>query len=225
MSQQTPKEAKLSKSEQAYQYLRRRIINLELKSGERIVISQVAKQLSISEIPVREALNRLESEGFVTAHRNSGFQVVSSSLAETAEKLEVLATLEMLAARKAAKGIEPEDVEAIQAIVNNMAKLVRSKDYLAYFHELKRFYLAMYKHSGNAALYRQLESLYYETGVLDVIYAMAPNWCESSLRKNTAIWKSVRERKPDLAAKQVYELKSKAYALVSEQIKHDLSIF
>ncbi len=46
--------------------------NLSYKAGDRLIISQIAKECQVSEIPVREALRRLESDGYVKMNVNQG---------------------------------------------------------------------------------------------------------------------------------------------------------
>ena len=58
-----------SKSEIVYDFLKLNILNGKLKSGERIAVSDVAKILGISGIPIREALTKLEAEGLFDAAR------------------------------------------------------------------------------------------------------------------------------------------------------------
>ena len=53
------------KSEVAYTWLRDAIIDGMLPGGERLVIDDLAVQLGISPIPIREALSQLQAEGFV----------------------------------------------------------------------------------------------------------------------------------------------------------------
>ena len=48
-----------------YEALRKDILGGKLKPGQKIIMSDVAKKFKLSEIPVREAIRRLESDGFV----------------------------------------------------------------------------------------------------------------------------------------------------------------
>ena len=59
--------------ERAYQALRRMAVNFEFKPGERLNETSLTKRLDISRTPLREALNRLVAEGFLTFSLGKGF--------------------------------------------------------------------------------------------------------------------------------------------------------
>ncbi|HWV76031.1 MAG TPA: GntR family transcriptional regulator, partial [Isoptericola sp.] len=65
----------MSKSQRAYAYLRERIEDGRFVPGYRLVLAQLAGELDMSVVPVREAIRRLEAEGLVTFERNVGAQV------------------------------------------------------------------------------------------------------------------------------------------------------
>ena len=63
----TPIEAEtLSKSQQAYRWVKERIANQEFTPGYRLVLGTIAGELDMSVVPVREAIRQLEAEGLVT---------------------------------------------------------------------------------------------------------------------------------------------------------------
>lgn len=76
-----------------------RIVSGELRSGSRIVESRLADELQVSRTPLREALFRLEQEGFVSSRKDKGFSVSQLSAEEIEELYPILWTLEGLAVR------------------------------------------------------------------------------------------------------------------------------
>ena len=54
-----------TKSELVFQAVRRMIMNGEMKPGDRVVVGRIAKQLNVSDTPVREAIKQLVSDGFL----------------------------------------------------------------------------------------------------------------------------------------------------------------
>lgn len=98
-----------TKAEIAYAELRRRIISGELPPGEHLNQEQLAEHLGVSTTPLREALRRLESDGFIlsTAHREVA--VAPVDLARTADLYEAKEALECYAARLAAQRATPAD--------------------------------------------------------------------------------------------------------------------
>ncbi len=83
--------------------LRAEILAGRLSAGERLVEGTIAKRYGVSRIPVREALARLQSEGFVTIVRHRGATVSESLLHDGRELLQVRRGLEIFAARLAAE--------------------------------------------------------------------------------------------------------------------------
>lgn len=78
-----------------------RILRDELRPGARISDTALARELGVSRTPIREALLRLEREGFLEADIGRGFFVKPLSVAEVREVYPVLWTLEVLALRSA----------------------------------------------------------------------------------------------------------------------------
>jgi DNA-binding GntR family transcriptional regulator len=75
----------LSARERTYRYLRQAIVSGELGSGRRVVEERIAEDLGVSRTPVREALQRLTSEGLIVRLRRGHLEVVSISEEERAE--------------------------------------------------------------------------------------------------------------------------------------------
>lgn len=105
----------------AYERLRAAIVEQRYAAGQRLVEQQLASELDLSRTPVREALRRLEAEGFVVSERNRGAVVRSISLDEVADLYELRARLESYAAELAAERAEPDDLGAIRAGVEEFS--------------------------------------------------------------------------------------------------------
>ncbi|MHA3023842.1 GntR family transcriptional regulator [Mycobacterium sp. BMJ-28] len=82
--------------------LREEILAGQLIAGERLVEEAIAKRYGVSRVPVREALNRLQSEGFVTIVRYRGAAVSETLVQDGRELLQIRRGLEVLAAQLAA---------------------------------------------------------------------------------------------------------------------------
>lgn len=83
--------------------LREDILAGRLNGGDRLVEEALAKQYGVSRIPVREALTRLQSEGFVRIVRHKGATVSETMIADGRELLQIRRGLEILAAQLAAQ--------------------------------------------------------------------------------------------------------------------------
>ena len=92
-----------SATQRIYAEIRARIISGELPFGERLRERDLADELDASRVPVREAIVRLEAEGFVETAPRRGASVVRLSLADVQELYDVRLALEVQAARLAAR--------------------------------------------------------------------------------------------------------------------------
>ncbi|MBR1222491.1 GntR family transcriptional regulator [Bradyrhizobium sp. U87765 SZCCT0131] len=96
--------------------IRELIVQGELQPGEHANEQPIAERLGVSRTPVRTALSTLASEGFLVYHPNRGYFVRRFDLSELMDAYDVRATLEGLAARRAAeRGLSEEDEAAIRA--------------------------------------------------------------------------------------------------------------
>ena len=118
-----------TKQEYVYQWLRGAIMRGELQPGQRLVIDDIARRLEVSAIPIREALQSLQSEGLVVSAPHVGATVASISQDEVHEVFAIMEGLETVAVREAAARLTPEQGEALQAIVTDMDAAVERQEY------------------------------------------------------------------------------------------------
>src|SRR5438128_3854259 len=85
---------KRNKHEQAYSIMRERIFNGTYVPGYRLVIDALARELGISPVPIREAIRRLEAEGWVEYRPNAGAQVTAVDASKDVEGMTVLGVVE-----------------------------------------------------------------------------------------------------------------------------------
>jgi DNA-binding GntR family transcriptional regulator len=110
----------LTKQQFVYSTLRDSIIRCELGPGTRLVIDDLAQQLHVSIIPVREALRLLQSEGLVISVAHVGATVAPISRHSVVEVFTLLEGLEVVATRAAAERATPEDLEVLAGLVAEM---------------------------------------------------------------------------------------------------------
>jgi DNA-binding GntR family transcriptional regulator len=107
-----------SLGEEVFEHLRRAIIEGELPPGQRLVESRIAAALGISRTPVREALHKLDREGFLRKQPRGGFTVPALSRREIEETFGIRSVLESYAARLAALEHSAEELEPLLAKVD-----------------------------------------------------------------------------------------------------------
>jgi DNA-binding GntR family transcriptional regulator len=105
----------MSKSEAAYVTLRERILGGAYAPGQRLVLSDLASELGTSSVPVREALRRLEAEGWLTFRPNVGVEIRPVNPMDWVAMMDVLAILEGRATALAAPHLTAGDLERARA--------------------------------------------------------------------------------------------------------------
>lgn len=130
-----------------------------LKPGEQVVESQLARRLSVSQAPVREALKRLSHEGLVTHVRHHGTFVTEFSKREADHARIARVALEGLVARLAQGRVDADTRTRLLAIIDQM-HAAADQDDIAAFRELDfAFHKAVVVASGNLYLPRMWDIL------------------------------------------------------------------
>jgi DNA-binding GntR family transcriptional regulator len=107
MARETVNGAALSKSRLAYEWIKARIGDGTFSPGYRLVLGQLAQELGVSVVPIREAIRLLEAEGLVTFERNVGAQVAMVDESDYQHTMQTLALVEGYAAALAAPLLPP----------------------------------------------------------------------------------------------------------------------
>ena len=160
--------AENAQTDQAYQYIRQRILDGSYPPGRRLQTLVLAAEVGLSRSPIRDALNKLEGEGLVEIRPRLGASVRSFNALEFKEVSELRLALESFAAELAARNRSAEDVAEIQDTVEKMASLVSALDREPRSDELLqelvsediRFHLAILKAAGNKLIRAEILRLH-----------------------------------------------------------------
>lgn len=128
-----------SQAERAYDLLVDRITRLELAPGQVLYDRELTQELGIGRTPVREALQRLASEGLVTHFPHRGMVVSEIGAATTRDIYEFRSLIDGEAARLAASRASPEEIENLRLLATQLAECAESEGPSDYV-ELDRAY-------------------------------------------------------------------------------------
>src|SRR5258708_9778877 len=109
-----------SKDEMVSEQLRTAIISGEHEPGTRLVIDQLAADLGVSQIPIREAVKQLEADGFVTIEPYAGATITEINASLIFEIFALLESLEVICSRAACRQIDADELEALAELVARM---------------------------------------------------------------------------------------------------------
>jgi DNA-binding GntR family transcriptional regulator len=141
-----------SKHELIYDVIRGRILDGSYGPGRRLVLDRIARELDVSPVPVREAVRRLEAEGYVDFQRNVGARVAAFDEAKLIETLEVLAVLEGVATALAAPRMRKSDIAAARRCNERLRRLLGHFDPVAFSRENRVFHFVFYDRCPNHQL-------------------------------------------------------------------------
>jgi DNA-binding GntR family transcriptional regulator len=139
--------------------LRERIASGELAPGSRIREESIAAETGVSRIPVREALQMLEREGFIELTPRRGATVAVPSVGRVFDLLEVRTSLEVLAAVLAARRAGGDYVDQLTEVVAEGTKAAGEHEFKRLPDLIDRFHDLVARASGNEELARMLESI------------------------------------------------------------------
>lgn len=113
-----------SKKDLVIQELSNAILSGELLPGTRLIIEDLAKQLKVSPIPVREALQQLQADGYVTIEPYIGARVAPIESESVIEVFTLLEAMEVTSSRAACIHLTENDFHALESILRKMDSLV-----------------------------------------------------------------------------------------------------
>lgn len=138
-----------SKSEHAYAAVKSRIIDGSYSPGYRLVLAQIAEDLRVSVVPVREALRRLEAEGLVTYERNVGATVAGIDPTEYLYTMQTLSIIEGAATALSAPLIGPADIARARAINTEMRDCLDHFDPMRFTRLNQDFHSVLFENCPN----------------------------------------------------------------------------
>lgn len=137
-------------------YIQEQIANGRFKAGDRIVETQLAKELSVSQAPVREAILELAAMGVIEERPYSGSFVRSLTVEDIEDIYSTRAFIDEYAARQAAKRITREQLAEMEALLREMDAAENAHDFV---EKDIAFHAMVVNAAGSPALKRMWESL------------------------------------------------------------------
>jgi len=140
-------------SQSVYEELRRRILDGRLPAGEPIRERDLAAELAVSRVPIREALPWLELAGLVTVRPRSSAVVTVVTRRDVDELYDIRSALEPLIARTAAEAVaRGADASALVAVVTDAGAALADGDLARFHSESGRIHGAIEAIAGNRLL-------------------------------------------------------------------------
>lgn len=187
----------MSKQERAYAILRERILNGAYSPGHRLVIDALARELGMSQVPIREALRRLEAESWVMYQRNIGLQVAPPDPGKWEDQMTTLALLEGAATALAASHLGAQEISRLRDLNTEMQKALHTIDILSFSRCNEEFHGAIYQSCPNAYLVELLqETMNHLAMMRRTIFLYIPQRGRASIQEHTHIIELLEAQAP-----------------------------
>ena len=193
-----------------YEKLRQAIIKGSLKPGQRLVMASLAREFKISETPIREAIRRLESDGYVTFIPHSGAVVTKINDQELSEIYLIRISLEGLATRLAVPFISPLDITWLKKKNHEMRVAIEGARYENLARLNKAFHLRIYRAAPFPRLYKMIADLWDAFDRWPSIFSFVPARAETAIREHEQIIEALETADIDKADMLMKEQKKKS---------------
>jgi DNA-binding GntR family transcriptional regulator len=138
-----------SRVDLAYDTIRERIVSGAYGPGYRLVLDDLARELGASVVPIREAIRRLEAEGYVDFQRNVGARVTTFDETQFEQTLHVVALLEGYATALAAPRMRRSDMARARKANERMRESLNDLHAIQFSELNREFHFAIYDRCAN----------------------------------------------------------------------------
>ena len=217
-----------------YEWLLNAIVDLDFPPGMRLIETQLADQLGVSRLPIREALLQLEREQLVVIRPRRGAWVAPLTPRDAAEIYEVRMALEARAARLAAENASGDQIRAMAQALDQAARNIANKQLIVVGKPSAEFHTQVVVASGNQKLAAVLRSIGHHVARLRTVQVLSAeeSTAQSALEGHRAIYEAIARRQAKRAERLMEEHIRIAYdrivplleSIPSEALKRPLEI-
>jgi len=196
-----------SKSQIAYDWLHTRIADRRFVPGYRLVLGTIADTLSMSVVPVREAIRRLEAEGLVEFERNVGARVAEIDPTEYLHTMQTLGVVEGIATALAVPHLTDADLDHALAVNNRLRNLLDDFDPHLFTRINEQFHTVLFEPCPNPHILDLVRRGWTRmSGLRTSTFAFIPDRAHESVDEHDQIIDLIRRRADpleiELAARQ-----------------------
>lgn len=186
-----------SKADLAYQTILSGIQQGRFAPGSRLVLAQLAEELEMSVVPVREAVRRLQQDNLVAYERNVGATVVGIDPVEYQYTMETLALVEGFSTAQCAPLVTAEDLERARQINERMRELLEDFDPVEFTALNKQFHSVLFEHHQNPHVLDLVHRGWNRLAALrSSTFAYVPGRAAASVDEHEQLLELIRDRAP-----------------------------
>ncbi|MDN5343968.1 MAG: hypothetical protein PWQ18_79 [Clostridia bacterium] len=205
-----------------FEALREAIISGHLKAGERLMEVQLAEEMGVSRTPVREAIRKLELEGFVVMIPRKGAYVADLSTKDIADVFEIRSALEALAAGLACERITEEELDELERLLIKVAECAETNDLATLVGVDTQFHDILYRASRNDRLAQIINNLREQIQRFRTISMGTPGRMWETLKEHKQLVEAITARDVELAQRLAQEHIENAENRLMEAIREEM---
>jgi DNA-binding GntR family transcriptional regulator len=191
----------------AYERLREDIIRGKLRPGQKMIISNLAKEFGFSETPVREAIRRLESDGYVTFISHTGAVVRKIAEDELLEIYLIRIELECLATRLAVPHITDKDIAFLNDKNIEMEIAIQQNKYRKLYALNRDFHSRIYRAAPFPYINKTICDLWDRFERLHFVLSYVHERAVASIREHETIIQALKKKDVNLTVRLIREQK------------------
>lgn len=216
-----------SKKQVVYDLLREGIIQGEYAPGTRLVIDELASKINVSQIPIREAIQQLEADGFVTVEPYVGARVAELDTNFIFEVFALLESLEVICSRAACTHITEEQLEKLEQMILEMDEC--AKDNQKWSARNREMHVFICECADTQLVLKMLHKAFDHWERLRSVYLkdVTDNRIAESQREHKLLLEALKKRDADEVEKIVHahnQSALKSYITRLESKGHSVSI-
>jgi len=187
------------RTEEAFEKLRHAIVTGELRPNQRLVQSELAKQLGMSRTPIHVALQQLQLKGYVTPLPKGGMIVTDHTANMIQNLYQIREALETTAIRLACQRANKEQLDKAEEYHKLMIEAVRRRDFDKFVELNSAFHNELYAASGNEQLCSLIQSFRDQPFDRRIVHVFTARDWQISIAQHERILEAVRKRDAALA--------------------------
>jgi DNA-binding GntR family transcriptional regulator len=208
--------SKQSRSEETYTAIRRALLKGTFQPGQRLSELELALRFKSSRSPIREALIRLEHEGFIERSESGRIFVKPLDIDDLGQLYVLRATVEGLAARLATPRLRTIDLDELGREVDQMEHCVKARDAAGAIAAGQDFHDVVTRECGNGPLVEVLSGLRDRIGRFRAVVATFADYDSERVAEHRRVLKAFYQRKPEQAeAEMIRHVQRSAATLVA----------
>jgi DNA-binding GntR family transcriptional regulator len=185
-------------SEELVKYIKQQIISGELNPGDRIVETKLARELGVSQTPVREAIRHLHGEGIITIVPNKGPMVRTLDMKDVFEIYSVRSMLEGLAIRLATQNATDEQIAGLESFYEEMKQKLNDDSVTSLLHDSSHIHRTIIEMAGHSRLLNMYQSISFQISLVNRLLG-AKSTKQKEVDQHLELIEALKKKDPDSA--------------------------